>query len=81
MHFLFQNVINNFTGVKSQITKYVQGLLLLDGRKNCAAMARKMKQSKKRLYKTFDKSKPKVCAIRKNLKAMANKKIIAQLCT
>lgn len=75
MFVLFQNVINNFADVKSQITKYVQGLLLLDGRKNCAAMSRKMKEPKKRLYKSFDKPKQKVRSIKKNLRLIANKSV------
>jgi hypothetical protein len=69
---LFQNVINKFADVKSQITEYVQSLIFLEGRKNCAAMARKTKASKKRLYKSFQKPKHKARAIRNNLVKTAN---------
>ena len=72
MHVLFQNVINTFAEVKNQISPYIHGLLLYDGRKNCAAMARKMNVSEKRLRKQLDNADVKIRSIRTNLKTMAN---------
>ena len=72
MHVLFQNVINTFAEVKNQISPYIQGLLLHDGRKNCAAMARKMNVSEKRLRKQLDNSEVKIKSIQSNLKSIAN---------
>lgn len=72
MHVLFQNVINTFVEVKSQISPYIHGLLMHDGRKNCAAMAHKMNVSEKRLRKQLKNPEDKIRPIKENLKMIAN---------
>lgn len=72
MHVLFQNVINTFVEVKNQISPYIQGLLLHDGRKNCAAMSRKMNVSEKGLRKQLNGADKKIKSIQTNLRTIAN---------
>jgi len=72
MQALFQNVLNICSDVKNQVCDYLNGLLLYDGKKNCALMARNLGIPSKRIYKLFDDAEVKVASIRSQLQSIAN---------
>lgn len=72
MQALFQIVENFVHGVKNQISPYISGLLLLEGRKNCSSMARGLGVPIRRFYNSFKNAIEKVAAIRASLVSLAN---------
>lgn len=77
MPVLFQNVRNIFSEVKSQISPYLQGLLLHNNRKTCTSMARNLDLPVKQLYNSFNNAKPKIKSMRFDLQRIANSIISA----
>ena len=69
--YIVQRVLNSLKNINPSIRAYVACLMLSSGRKNCAAMARSVDVSEKRLYRFLDESAANSQEIAKQLLVLA----------
>jgi hypothetical protein len=73
MQVLFQNVLNFIADVKHSNSPYLCGLLLHEGRKSCASMARGLNVPVKQIYNSFKGAAEKIASIQLSLTSLASK--------